>query len=78
MSKVALFLCTCYSRVSVYDLRQAKEVVSFLSSADVTHVQIDEWKVVTGDIDGFVSAWDQRMVKRKLWDLHNRYTLILC
>ena len=38
---------------------------------------MDEWKVVSGGVDGYlygsvVYLWDRRMGK-KLWDLHNRY-----
>ncbi len=40
----------------------------------ITTVQMDEWKVVSGDEGGFVRVWDQRM-RNKLWEWHNRYSI---
>ena len=46
-------------------------------NAKVTCVEMDEWKVVSGDEGGFVFVWDQRMGK-KLWDVHNRHPVQYC
>ncbi|XP_071110859.1 F-box/WD repeat-containing protein 8-like [Haliotis cracherodii] len=60
-------------KVRVYDTRQSTWPAMTLlgHSGKITCVQMDEWKVVSGDEGGFVRVWDQRMSK-KLWEWHNR------
>ncbi|KAK6968698.1 F-box/WD repeat-containing protein 8, partial [Biomphalaria glabrata] len=46
-------------------------------AAKVNTVQMDDWKIVSGDDGGFVYVWDQRMC-RKLWDIYNRHPVGYC
>ena len=57
----------------MYDTRVAQSALMTLMghSAAVTTVQMDDWKVVSGDEAGFVGVWDQRMAS-KLWEMNNR------
>ncbi|KAK7087459.1 F-box/WD repeat-containing protein 8-like [Littorina saxatilis] len=66
-------------KVRVYDTRAAQYAMMTLigHSAAVTTVQMDEWKVVSGDEAGFVSVWDQRMAS-KLWEMNNRHPVRYC
>ncbi|XP_067651145.1 F-box/WD repeat-containing protein 8-like [Haliotis asinina] len=60
-------------KVRIYDTRQSTWPAKTLlgHSGKITCVQMDEWKVVSGDEGGFVRVWDQRM-RTKLWEWHNR------
>lgn len=60
-------------RIRLYDLRVCASASLTLvgHAAKITAVEMDDWKVVSGDEGGFVCVWDQRMC-RKLWDVHNR------
>lgn len=65
-------------RVRVYDTRTSNPVASFTGHMyQITTVQMDDWKVISGGYDGFVFVWDLRMT-RKLWEIHNRYKNICC
>ncbi|KAK7494023.1 hypothetical protein BaRGS_00014681 [Batillaria attramentaria] len=66
-------------KVRVYDTRIAQTSMMTLigHSATVSSVQMDTWKVVSGDESGFVCVWDQRMAS-KLWDTHNRHPVRFC
>lgn len=65
-------------RVRVYDTRTSNPVASFTGHMyQITAVQMDDWKVISGGYDGFVFVWDLRMT-RKLWEIHNRYKNFCC
>ncbi|XP_076472891.1 F-box/WD repeat-containing protein 8-like isoform X2 [Babylonia areolata] len=66
-------------KVRVFDTRAAQSALMTLMghSAPVTTVQMDEWKVVSGDEAGFVCVWDQRMAS-KLWEMNNRHPVRYC
>ncbi|XP_005110146.1 F-box/WD repeat-containing protein 8 [Aplysia californica] len=66
-------------KIRLYDLRAGHSPTFTLLGhiAKVTCVQMDEWKIVSGDEGGFVHVWDQRMSK-KLWDVHNRHPVQYC
>ena len=60
-------------RVRVYDLRSQEPVFAMRGhAAQITTVQMDEWKVISGGDEGLVCVWDQRMEGAKLWELHTR------
>lgn len=66
-------------KIRVFDLRAGVTPRVSLPghSAPVTSVQMDDWKLVSGDEAGFVCVWDQRTGK-KLWDVHNRHPVQYC
>ncbi|KAK3083875.1 hypothetical protein FSP39_004459 [Pinctada imbricata] len=65
-------------RVRVYDTRIEQPAITFSGSTSyITTVQIDDWKVVSGNAGGFVCVWDQRM-STKLWEMHNRHPVGHC
>lgn len=65
-------------RVRVYDTRTSNPVASFTGHMyQITTVQMDDWKIISGGYDGFVFVWDLRMT-RKLWEIHNRYKILCC
>lgn len=65
-------------RVRVYDTRTSNPVASFTGHMyQITTVQMDDWKVISGGYDGFVFVWDLRMT-RKLWEIHNRHPVRHC
>ena len=63
----------------MYDTRVTPSALMTLigHSAAVTTVQMDDWKVVSGDEAGFVCVWDQRMAS-KLWEMNNRCDTACC
>ena len=63
----------------MYDTRVTQSALMTLigHSAEVTTVQMDDWKVVSGDEAGFVCVWDQRMAS-KLWEMNNRCDTACC
>ncbi|XP_069136155.1 F-box/WD repeat-containing protein 8-like [Argopecten irradians] len=65
-------------RIRIFDLRtdQTAAVLSGHTNY-ITTVQMDDWKVVSGDGGGFVSVWDRRM-STKLWEWHNRHPVGYC
>ncbi|XP_022341648.2 F-box/WD repeat-containing protein 8-like [Crassostrea virginica] len=65
-------------RVRVYDTRTSNPVVSFTGHMyQITSVQMDDWKIISGGYDGFVFVWDLRMA-HKLWEIHNRHPVRHC
>ncbi|BFZ04602.1 hypothetical protein BsWGS_07641 [Bradybaena similaris] len=66
-------------KIRLYDLRACASASLTLvgHAAKITAVEMDDWKVVSGDEGGFVCVWDQRMC-RKLWDVHNRHPVQYC
>ncbi|XP_033116335.1 F-box/WD repeat-containing protein 8-like isoform X2 [Anneissia japonica] len=62
-------------RVRLFDFRlKSNQPVVQLSGhgGAITQVQVDEWKVLSGGMEGMVCLWDQRM-QRKLWDSYARH-----
>ncbi|XP_030647653.1 F-box/WD repeat-containing protein 8 [Chanos chanos] len=60
-------------RVRVFDLRSGSSVVSlYAHHMGVTSVQADDWKIVSGGVEGLVCVWEMRM-GAKLWEMHNRH-----
>ncbi|CAG5122934.1 unnamed protein product [Candidula unifasciata] len=66
-------------KIRLYDLRAGVSASLTLvgHAAKITAVEMDDWKVVSGDEGGFVCVWDQRMC-RKLWDVRNRHPVQYC
>ncbi|KAH9490437.1 F-box/WD repeat-containing protein 8 [Bulinus truncatus] len=66
-------------KIRQYDLRAGCSASLTLIGhvALVSTVQMDDWKIVSGDDGGFVYVWDQRMA-RKLWDIYNRHPVSYC
>jgi WD40 repeat protein len=59
--------------VRVFDLRMSSSAFVLRGHISyVSHVQMDDWKVVSGTNDGTVYVWDQRMLT-PLWETHSRY-----
>ena len=59
--------------VRIYDMRVSSPVLTFKSHhSEVTQIQMDDWKCVSGSTEGSLCVWDQRNTV-KLWDFHNRY-----
>ncbi|XP_062515555.1 F-box/WD repeat-containing protein 8-like isoform X2 [Corticium candelabrum] len=64
--------------VRVFDMRIGSSAFVLKGHTSyVSHVQMDDWKVVSGTNDGTVYVWDQRM-QRPLWDTHSRHPVHLC
>uniref|UniRef100_A0A8C9TST9 F-box and WD repeat domain containing 8 n=1 Tax=Scleropages formosus TaxID=113540 RepID=A0A8C9TST9_SCLFO len=60
-------------RVRLFDLRTGSSVVSlYAHHLGVTTVQADDWKIVSGGIEGLVCVWEMR-TGAKLWEMHNRH-----
>ncbi|XP_071944104.1 F-box/WD repeat-containing protein 8-like [Antedon mediterranea] len=72
----SMFVTGCKDkRVRLFDLRlESNRPVMSLSGhgGAVTQVQADDWKVLSGGMEGMVCLWDQRM-QRKLWDTYARH-----
>uniref|UniRef100_A0A0B7AW99 F-box domain-containing protein n=1 Tax=Arion vulgaris TaxID=1028688 RepID=A0A0B7AW99_9EUPU len=66
-------------KIRLYDLRISSSAATTLVGhiAKITAVEMDDWKVVSGDEGGFVHVWDRRMC-RKLWDVRNRHPVQYC
>ncbi|CAL1536152.1 unnamed protein product [Lymnaea stagnalis] len=66
-------------KIRMYDTRLGSSASMTLVGhvARVRTVQMDGWKIVSGDEGGFVCVWDQRM-RQKLWDIHNRHPVEYC
>ena len=63
-----------YGVVHIYDERVGQSVQSLKDQilSPITQIQMDDWKVVTGNSSGYVSTWDRRMAT-KCWEMHNRH-----
>ena len=61
-------------RVRLFDSRQPSSTVrTFMGHAgSVLCVQADDWKIVSGDTEGYVCVWDQRKGV-KLWESQSRW-----
>ena len=57
----------------LYDTRMSQSAAMTLIGhyGVLNTVQMDDWKVVSGDEAGFVCVWDQRMA-RVMWETNNR------
>ncbi|XP_033747296.1 F-box/WD repeat-containing protein 8-like [Pecten maximus] len=65
-------------RIRIFDLRTDRTAAVLSGHTNyITTVQMDDWKVVSGDGGGFVSVWDRRM-STKLWEWHNRHPVGYC
>ncbi|XP_067946765.1 F-box/WD repeat-containing protein 8-like isoform X2 [Watersipora subatra] len=69
-------LCTgCHDRrVRLYDCRLPSYAVhTYMGHPDAVQcIQSDDWKIVSGDMEGYICAWDQRMAN-KFWESQSRY-----
>ncbi|KAE8635334.1 hypothetical protein XENTR_v10002586 [Xenopus tropicalis] len=64
-------------RVRVYDMRCSTSLCSFYGHhLGVSAVRMDDWKIVSGGVEGLTCVWDQRM-GTKLWEMHTRYDTAL-
>ncbi|XP_064392311.1 F-box/WD repeat-containing protein 8-like isoform X2 [Halichondria panicea] len=65
--------------VRVYDSRASTLPIVKLCGhgSPVSCVQMDEWKVVSGSLNGSLIVWDQRM-NTELWRSHERHPVSLC
>ncbi|NP_001085678.1 F-box and WD repeat domain containing 8 L homeolog [Xenopus laevis] len=60
-------------RVRVYDMRCSTSLCSVYGhQLGVSAVQMDDWKIVSGGVEGLTCVWDQRMAT-KLWEMHTRH-----
>uniref|UniRef100_A0A6I8SE80 F-box and WD repeat domain containing 8 n=1 Tax=Xenopus tropicalis TaxID=8364 RepID=A0A6I8SE80_XENTR len=60
-------------RVRVYDMRCSTSLCSFYGHhLGVSAVRMDDWKIVSGGVEGLTCVWDQRM-GTKLWEMHTRH-----
>ena len=62
-----------YYRVRLFDTRLPTCAVhTYMGHPDAVQcIQADDWKIVSGDLEGYICVWDQRMAN-KFWESQSR------
>jgi len=65
-------------RIRMHDARLERSTMSLKGLVAVPcSLQVDEWKVIAGDMKGFISVWDQR-TQSLLWQTSMRHPVRIC